>query len=110
MERSTQGFCQDKGDAVKRMEILEEVYGPTEWSESALTNLLRVMELTREDERIRQMANMEEHQQFLVEQIVNLCEIQHEAAAGRHNHWPVAANLIRAEFGRDGSNNTGEQE
>jgi len=44
---------------VKRMEILEEVYGPTEWSESALINLLRVMELTREDERIRQMANME---------------------------------------------------
>ena len=94
---------------MKSMEILEEVYGPTEWSESALMNLLRVMELTREDERIRQMANMQEHQQFLVEQIVDLFEVQHEAAAGRHNHWLVAANLIRAEFG-PGSNNTGEAE
>ncbi len=86
---------------MKRMEILEEVYGPTEWSESALVNLLRVMELTREDERIHQMRNAEEHQQFLVEQISNLLMIQHEAAAGRHNHWMVAANLIKAEFGRE---------
>jgi hypothetical protein len=85
------------------MEILEEVYGPTEWSESALTNLRRVMELTREDERIQQMKNMEDHQQFLVEQIVDLLMTQHEAAAGRHNHWLVAANLIRAEFGRNQS-------
>jgi hypothetical protein len=83
------------------LEILEEVYGPTEWSESALTNLMRVMELTREDERIRQMRNAEEHQQFLVEQISNLLMIQHEAVAGRHNHWMVAANLIKAEFGRE---------
>jgi len=86
---------------MNRLEILEEVYGKTEWSESALTNLLRVMELTREDERIRQMANMQEHQQFLVEQIADLCMAQHEAAAGRHNHWLVAANLIRVEFGRE---------
>ena len=88
---------------MKRMEILEEVYGKNEWSESALTNLLRVMELTRQDEQIRQMENMREHQQFLVDQIVNLLMIQHEAAAGRHNHWLVAANLIRAEFGRNQS-------
>ncbi len=86
---------------MNRLEILEEVYGPTEWSESALRNLLRVMELTREDERIRQMRNAEEHQQFLVEQIGDLLMIQHEAAAGRHNHWMVAANLIKAEFGRE---------
>ena len=86
---------------MNRLEILEEVYGPTEWSESALTNLMRVMELTREDERIRQMRNAEEHQQFLVEQISNLLMIQHEAVAGRHNHWMVAANLIKAEFGRE---------
>lgn len=64
-------------------------------------NLLRVMELTREDERIRQMRNAEEHQQFLVEQIGDLLMIQHEAVAGRHNHWMVAANLIKAEFGRE---------
>ena len=83
------------------LEILEEVYGTTEWSESALINLMRVMELTREDERIRQMRNAEEHQQFLVEQISNLLMIQHEAVAGRHNHWMVAANLIKAEFGRE---------
>jgi hypothetical protein len=84
---------------MKRMEILEEVYGPTEWSESALINLLRVMELTREDERIQQMRNMEEHQRFLVEQIVGLLMTQHEAAVGNHNYWQVAANLIQAEYG-----------
>lgn len=84
---------------MNRLEILEEVYGKTEWSESALSNLLRVMELTRQDEQIRQIANMQEHQQFIVEQIVDLLMIQHEAAAGRHNYYAVAANLIRAEYG-----------
>lgn len=29
--------------------------------------------------------------------IINLMMIQHEAAAGRHNYWHVAANLIEAE-------------
>jgi hypothetical protein len=82
-----------------RLEILEEVYGRCEWSESALMNLLRVMELTRQDEQIRQMENMREHQQFLVDQIVNLLMIQHEAAASSHNYWQVAANLIQAEYG-----------
>jgi hypothetical protein len=86
---------------MNRLEILEEVYGPTEWSESALVNLLRVMELTREDERIQQMANMEDHHDMLVDNIVHLCLTQHEATAGRHNHWMVAANLIKAEFGRE---------
>lgn len=85
---------------MNRLEILNEVYGPTEWSESALSSLLRVMELTRQDEKIRQMDNMKEHQEFLVDQIVNLLMIQHEAAAGRHNYYHVAANLIEAEFGR----------
>lgn len=84
---------------MNRLEILEEVYGKTEWSESALSNLLRVMELTRQDEQIRQMANMQEHQQFIVEQIVDLLMIQHEAAADRHNYYAVAANLIQAEYG-----------
>ena len=84
---------------MNRLEILEEVYGKTEWSESALMNLLRVMELTRQDEQIRQMENMKEHQQFVVEQIINLLMIQHESAAGRHNHYHHAANLIKAEFG-----------
>ena len=84
---------------MNRLEILEEVYGKCEWSESALTNLMRVMELTRQDEQIHQMRNMEEHQRFLVEQIVNLLMVQHEAAAGRHNYYAVAANLIQAEYG-----------
>ena len=84
---------------MNRLEILEEVYGKCEWSESALTNLLRVMELTRQEEQIHQMRNMEEHQRFLLEQIVNLLMIQHEAAAGNHNYWHVAANLIQAEYG-----------
>ena len=84
---------------MNRLEILEEVYGKCEWSESALTNLMRVMELTRQDEQIHQMRNMEEHQQFLVEQIVNLLMIQHEAAAGRHKYYAVVANLIQAEYG-----------
>lgn len=79
--------------------ILEEVYGPTEWSESALTNLMRVMELTRQAEQIRQMQNMQEHQRFVVDQIINLLMIQHEAVAGAHNYYAVAANLIQAEFG-----------
>lgn len=87
------------GEKRNRLEILEEVYGKCDWSESALMNLLRVMELTREDERIRQMENMQEHQRFLVEQIVDLLMIQHEAVAGGHNYYAVAANLIRAEFG-----------
>ena len=82
-----------------RLEILEEVYGPCDWSESALMNLLRVMELTRQDEQIRQMENAEEHQRFLVQQIVDLLMTQHEAAAGSHNYWQVAANLIQAEYG-----------
>jgi hypothetical protein len=30
--------------------------------------------------------------------IINMLEIQHEAAKDTHNHWLVAANLIRAEF------------
>lgn len=83
---------------MNRLEILEEVYGKCEWSESALTNLLRVMELTRQDEQIHQMRNMEEHQRFLVEQIVNLLMVQHEAATGHHNYYAVAANLIQAEY------------
>ena len=84
---------------MNRLEILEEVYGRCDWSESALMNLLRVMELTRQDEQIHQMRNMEEHQRFLVEQIVGLLMTQHEAAAGSHNYWQVAANLIQAEYG-----------
>ena len=35
----------------------------------------------------------------LVRDINNLLLIQHEAAAGRHNYFLVAANLIQAEFG-----------
>jgi len=84
---------------MNRLEILEEVYGRCDWSESALMNLMRVMELTRQDEQIRQMRAMQEHQRFLVQQIVNLLMIQHEAVAGRHNHWQVAAQLILAEYG-----------
>ena len=95
---------------MKRMEILEEVYGKCEWSESALISLLRVMELTREDERIQQMKNMEDHHDMLVDNIVHLCLVQHKAAAGRHNHWLVAANLIRAEFGRVSNDDKGEAE
>jgi hypothetical protein len=83
-----------------RLEILQEVYGNTEWSESALTSLMRVMELTREDERIRQMKIIEDHHDFLVDSIVHLCLVQHQAAKDRHNHWLVAANLIKAEFTR----------
>jgi hypothetical protein len=83
----------------KPMEILEEVYGPTEWSESALINLFRVMELTREDERIRQMANMEDYQKMLVDNILHLLHTQQQATGDRHNYWMVAANLIKAEFG-----------
>lgn len=84
---------------MNRLEILEEVYGKTEWSESSLISLLRVMELTRQDEQIRQVENMKEHQQFIVENIINLLMIQHEAAAGRHNYYHYVANLIKAEFG-----------
>jgi hypothetical protein len=86
---------------VKRMEILEEVYGPTEWSESALINLLRVMELTREDERIQQMKNMEDHHDMLIDNILHLLHTQQQATGDRHNYWMVAANLIKAEFGRE---------
>lgn len=32
-----------------------------------------------------------------IDTIINLLMIQHEAAAGRHNYWHVAANLIKAE-------------
>lgn len=35
----------------------------------------------------------------VVKDIINLLLIQHEAAAGRHNYFLVAANLIQAEFG-----------
>jgi hypothetical protein len=86
---------------MNRLEILEEVYGPTEWSESALINLLRVMELTREDERIQQMKNMEDHHDMLIDNILNLLYTQQQATGDRHNYWMVAANLIKAEFGRE---------
>lgn len=84
---------------MNRLEILEEVYGKCEWSESALINLLRVMELTEQMQQMHQIQDMQEHQRFLVEQIVNLLMIQHAATAGRHNYWHVAANLIKAEYG-----------
>lgn len=35
--------------------------------------------------------------EFEIDSIINLLMIQHEAAAGRHNYWQVAANLIQAE-------------
>lgn len=37
--------------------------------------------------------------QIVVNDIINLMEIMHESAKDRHNHWLVAAQLIRAEFG-----------
>jgi cytochrome b561 len=82
------------------MEIINEAYGPvSEWSESALIPLFRVMELTRQDEQIRQMDNAKDHQRFIVENIINLLMIQHEAAAGRHNYYLHACNLIKVEYG-----------
>ena len=33
-----------------------------------------------------------------VAQIITMLELQHESAKHMHNHWLVAANLIRAEF------------
>lgn len=56
------------------------------------------MELTREDEKIKQMKNIEEHAEFLIENIVNTLLIQHQAAEGNHNYWLAAANLIKSEF------------
>lgn len=50
------------------------------------------------NQRIQKLA-VDSDQRFLVEQIVNLLMIQHEAAAGVHNYWQVAANLIQAEYG-----------
>lgn len=35
----------------------------------------------------------------VVKDIINMLMIQHEAAAGKHNYFLVAANLIQAEFG-----------
>ena len=35
------------------------------------------------------------------QRIVNLLMIQHEAAKGAHNHWHIAANLIKAESGEN---------
>jgi hypothetical protein len=84
---------------LKPMEIIDEAYGPTEWSESALIPLFRVMELTRQDEKIRQMDKAKDHQRFIVENIINLLMIQHDAAAGRHNYYQYACNLIKAEYG-----------
>ena len=34
---------------MNRLEILKEVYGECEWSESALTHLIKVMELTAKE-------------------------------------------------------------
>lgn len=34
---------------MNRLEILKEVYGDCEWSESALTHLIKVMELTAKE-------------------------------------------------------------
>ncbi len=80
-----------------RLDILKKVYGECEWSESALIPLLRVMQLTREDEQLRQMKLLEEHKVMVIETIINILKIQHEAACGRHNYWLCAAELIKAE-------------
>lgn len=82
------------------MQILDEVYGDCDWSESALINLLRVIELTRQDEKIKQMNNIIDHQNMVIDSIVNMLTIQHEAAKGNHNYYLVAANLIKAEYGQ----------
>ena len=81
------------------LEILEEAFGPTEWTDQSLTSLFRVIELTREDERIKQMANMEDQHKMLVESILHLLYDQQAATGDRHNYWMTAANLIKAEFG-----------
>ena len=82
------------------MEIINEAYGPVnEWSESALIPLFRIIELTRQDEKIRQMDNAKDHQRLVVESIIDLLMRQHAAAAGQHNHYHHAAILIRQHFG-----------
>ena len=82
------------------MEIINEAYGPvSEWSESALIPLFRVMQLTRQDEKIRQMDNAKDHQRFVVERIIDILMKQHAAAAGQHNHYLHAVNLIKDHFG-----------
>lgn len=78
--------------------ILDEVYGETEWSESALVSILRVMELTRQDEKIKQMNNLIDHQNMVLDNIINMLQIQHEASKEKHNYWLAAAKLIEAEF------------
>lgn len=45
--------------------------------------------------------SMKEHQDFIIEQVINLLMIQHEAAKSSHNYWHTAANLIKAEFVHD---------
>ena len=35
----------------------------------------------------------------LLKDVINLLEIQHEAAAGRHNYWKAISVLIESEFG-----------
>jgi hypothetical protein len=57
------------------------------------------MELTRQDERIRQMDNAEDHQRLVVESIIDLLMKQHAAVEGQHNYYHYAANLIKGYFG-----------
>ena len=33
-----------------------------------------------------------------IEAVINMMEVQHETVKGRHNHWRVAANLVKSEF------------
>ena len=61
-----------------------------------LKHELAVIEVMRELHESREAAVRAERQR-----IVNLLMIQHEAAKGAHNHWHIAANLIKAESGEN---------
>ena len=56
----------------KQLAILDEVYGQIEWSEDALIRALRVMQLTREDEKIRQMERMVEFRNLVVQECISV--------------------------------------
>ena len=73
----------------KQLAILDEVYGPIEWSEDALIRALRVMQLTREDEKIRQMERMVEFRNLVVQECIDVAFNNGDDVAYLGHHFKI---------------------
>lgn len=70
------------------LEILQEVYGKDKWwSQSELTSLYRVIELTRQNEKIRQMDKMQELRILVVQDCADYVRRTYDHQAAESIAW-----------------------